>query len=60
MSPATTANGRDREHCVVAAYDGQVGQAAYSAVEGRRGRPHAHCRRDLAAVGIRVCTIAPG
>jgi NAD(P)-dependent dehydrogenase (short-subunit alcohol dehydrogenase family) len=42
----------------VAAFDGQVGQQAYSASKGGLvGMPMA---RDLAQHGIRVCTVAPG
>jgi NAD(P)-dependent dehydrogenase (short-subunit alcohol dehydrogenase family) len=44
----------------VAAYDGQVGQAAYSASKGGVVALTLTAARDLAAVGIRVCTIAPG
>ena len=44
----------------VAAYDGQVGQAAYSASKGGVVSLTLTAARDLAAVGIRVCTIAPG
>jgi NAD(P)-dependent dehydrogenase (short-subunit alcohol dehydrogenase family) len=44
----------------VAAYDGQIGQAAYSASKGGVVGMTLPIARDLAAVGIRVCTIAPG
>lgn len=44
----------------VAAYDGQIGQAAYSASKGGVVSLTLTAARDLAAVGIRVCTIAPG
>ncbi len=44
----------------VAAYDGQVGQAAYSASKGGIVGMTLPIARDLAAVGIRVNTIAPG
>ncbi len=44
----------------IAAYDGQVGQAAYSASKGGVVALTLTAARDLAAVGIRVCTIAPG
>jgi NAD(P)-dependent dehydrogenase (short-subunit alcohol dehydrogenase family) len=44
----------------VAAYDGQIGQAAYSASKGGVTSLTLTAARDLAAVGIRVCTIAPG
>ncbi len=44
----------------VAAFDGQVGQAAYSASKGGIVGMTLPIARDLAEVGIRVCTIAPG
>jgi NAD(P)-dependent dehydrogenase (short-subunit alcohol dehydrogenase family) len=44
----------------VAAFDGQIGQAAYSASKGGVTSLTLTAARDLAAVGIRVCTIAPG
>jgi NAD(P)-dependent dehydrogenase (short-subunit alcohol dehydrogenase family) len=44
----------------VAAYDGQIGQAAYSASKGGIVGMTLPVARDLAAVGIRVNTIAPG
>ena len=44
----------------VAAFDGQVGQAAYSASKAGVVGMTLPIARDLAAVGIRVCTIAPG
>ena len=44
----------------VAAYDGQIGQAAYSASKGAIVGMTLPLARDLARVGIRVCTIAPG
>ncbi|HVJ97246.1 MAG TPA: SDR family NAD(P)-dependent oxidoreductase [Acidimicrobiia bacterium] len=44
----------------VAAYDGQIGQAAYAASKGGMVSLTLTAARDLAAVGIRVCTIAPG
>jgi NAD(P)-dependent dehydrogenase (short-subunit alcohol dehydrogenase family) len=43
-----------------AAYDGQIGQAAYSASKGGVVSLTLTAARDLAAAGIRVCTIAPG
>jgi NAD(P)-dependent dehydrogenase (short-subunit alcohol dehydrogenase family) len=43
----------------IAAYDGQVGQVAYSASKGGVVGMTLPAARDLAA-GIRVCTIAPG
>jgi len=44
----------------VAAFDGQIGQAAYSASKGGVVALTLTCARDLSAAGIRVCTIAPG
>lgn len=44
----------------VAAYDGQIGQAAYSASKGGIVGMTLPVARDLASVGIRVNTIAPG
>jgi 3-hydroxyacyl-CoA dehydrogenase / 3-hydroxy-2-methylbutyryl-CoA dehydrogenase len=44
----------------VAAYDGQIGQAAYSASKGGVVSLTPPVARDLASLGIRVCTIAPG
>ncbi|TGP91115.1 MULTISPECIES: 3-hydroxyacyl-CoA dehydrogenase [unclassified Mesorhizobium] len=44
----------------VAAYDGQIGQAAYSASKGGVVGMTLPVARDLARSGIRVCTIAPG
>ena len=44
----------------VAAYDGQIGQAAYSSSKGGVVGMTLPVARDLARAGIRVCTIAPG
>ncbi|TCB95466.1 SDR family NAD(P)-dependent oxidoreductase [Micromonospora zingiberis] len=44
----------------VAAYDGQIGQAAYSSSKGGIVGLTLPAARDLAQYGIRVCTIAPG
>lgn len=44
----------------VAAFEGQVGQAAYSASKGGVHGMTLPIARDLMDVGIRVCTIAPG
>ncbi len=44
----------------VAAFDGQIGQAAYSASKGGVVGMTLPIARDLAAVGVRVNTIAPG
>jgi NAD(P)-dependent dehydrogenase (short-subunit alcohol dehydrogenase family) len=44
----------------IAAYDGQIGQIAYSASKGGIVGMTLPAARDLAAARIRVCTIAPG
>ncbi|HEY2664110.1 MAG TPA: 3-hydroxyacyl-CoA dehydrogenase [Candidatus Binataceae bacterium] len=44
----------------VAAFEGQIGQAAYSASKGGVVGMTLPIARDLSSVGIRVCTIAPG
>jgi NAD(P)-dependent dehydrogenase (short-subunit alcohol dehydrogenase family) len=44
----------------VAAFDGQIGQAAYSASKGGVVGMTLPIARDLAELGIRVVTIAPG
>jgi NAD(P)-dependent dehydrogenase (short-subunit alcohol dehydrogenase family) len=44
----------------IAAYDGQIGQAAYAASKGGVVSLTLPAARDLASVGIRVLTIAPG
>jgi NAD(P)-dependent dehydrogenase (short-subunit alcohol dehydrogenase family) len=44
----------------VAAYDGQIGQVAYSASKGGIVGMTLPAARDLAGNGIRVCAIAPG
>jgi NAD(P)-dependent dehydrogenase (short-subunit alcohol dehydrogenase family) len=44
----------------VAAFDGQIGQTAYSASKGGVVGLTLPAARDLARVGVRVCTIAPG
>jgi NAD(P)-dependent dehydrogenase (short-subunit alcohol dehydrogenase family) len=43
-----------------AAFDGQVGQQAYSASKGGLVGMTLPMARDLAQYGIRVCTVAPG
>jgi NAD(P)-dependent dehydrogenase (short-subunit alcohol dehydrogenase family) len=43
-----------------AAFDGQIGQAAYSASKAGVVGMTLPIARDLAKLGIRVCTIAPG
>ena len=44
----------------VAAYDGQIGQAAYAASKGGLTALTLPLARDLAQFGVRVMTIAPG
>jgi NAD(P)-dependent dehydrogenase (short-subunit alcohol dehydrogenase family) len=44
----------------VATFDGQIGQAAYSASKGGVVGMTLPIARDLSRFGIRVCTIAPG
>ena len=44
----------------VAAYDGQIGQAAYAASKGGLTPLTLPLARDLAQFGVRVMTIAPG
>jgi NAD(P)-dependent dehydrogenase (short-subunit alcohol dehydrogenase family) len=44
----------------IAAFDGQIGQAAYSASKGGIVGVTLPAARDLAQSGIRVCAIAPG
>ncbi len=44
----------------VAAYEGQVGQVAYAASKGGIVGMTLPMARDLAQIGIRVCSIAPG
>ena len=44
----------------VAAYDGQTGQVAYAASKGGVVAMTLPAARDLAVLGIRVCTIVPG
>jgi 3-hydroxyacyl-CoA dehydrogenase/3-hydroxy-2-methylbutyryl-CoA dehydrogenase len=63
---ARNAPGADGERGVVvntasvAAFDGQIGQAAYSASKGGIVGMTLPVARDLAELGIRVMTIAPG
>lgn len=44
----------------IAAFDGQRGQAAYSASKGGVVGMTLPIARDLANIGIRIVTIAPG
>jgi 3-hydroxyacyl-CoA dehydrogenase / 3-hydroxy-2-methylbutyryl-CoA dehydrogenase len=63
---AKNAPGADGERGVVintasvAAFDGQIGQAAYSASKGGIVGMTLPIARDLAELGVRVVTIAPG
>jgi 3-hydroxyacyl-CoA dehydrogenase/3-hydroxy-2-methylbutyryl-CoA dehydrogenase len=63
LSNDPTASG-ERGVCVntasIAAFDGQIGQIAYSASKGAIVGMTLPAARDLAGMGIRVCTIAPG
>lgn len=56
--------GEERGVCIntasVAAFDGQIGQAAYSASKGGIVGMTLPVARDLASLNIRVMTIAPG
>ena len=56
--------GGERGVCVntasIAAFDGQIGQAAYSASKGGIVGLTLPAARDLASKGVRVMTIAPG
>jgi NAD(P)-dependent dehydrogenase (short-subunit alcohol dehydrogenase family) len=56
--------GGERGVCVntasIAAFDGQIGQVAYSASKGGVYSMTLPVARDLAQSGIRVCTILPG
>jgi len=44
----------------VAAFDGQIGQAAYSASKGGMVGMTLPIARDLAAIGVRISCVAPG
>lgn len=63
---AETPAGSDGERGVivdtasVAAFDGQIGQAAYAASKGAIAAMTLPIARDLSGFGIRICTIAPG
>ncbi|HEV2998494.1 MAG TPA: 3-hydroxyacyl-CoA dehydrogenase [Solirubrobacteraceae bacterium] len=64
MIAAEPLEGGERGVCIntasIAAFDGQVGQIAYSASKGGVVGMTLPAARDLAQKGIRVCTIAPG
>jgi len=57
-------DGRERGVVVntasVAAFEGQIGQCAYSASKGGVVGMTLPIARDLSSIGVRVCTIAPG
>jgi len=44
----------------VAGYEGQIGQAAYSASKGGLIALTLQCAREFASMGVRVMTVAPG
>lgn len=44
----------------IAAFDGQIGQAAYAASKAGVVGMMLPLAREFASLGIRVCTIAPG
>lgn len=64
MSNNDCDEGDERGVCIntasVAAFEGQIGQIAYSASKGGVAAMTLPAARDLAARKIRVCTIAPG
>lgn len=65
VSPGASVNNPDERGVIVntasvAAYDGQIGQAAYAASKGGVVGMTLPIARDLSRNGIRVCTIAPG
>ncbi|HWC86518.1 MAG TPA: SDR family NAD(P)-dependent oxidoreductase [Solirubrobacteraceae bacterium] len=64
MLGADAADSGERGVCIntasVAAYEGQIGQVAYSASKGAIAAMTLPAARDLASVGVRVCAIAPG
>jgi NAD(P)-dependent dehydrogenase (short-subunit alcohol dehydrogenase family) len=64
MSQYEPAPSGERGVCIntasIAAFDGQIGQISYSASKGGIVGMTLPAARDLAGVGIRVCTIAPG
>jgi 3-hydroxyacyl-CoA dehydrogenase/3-hydroxy-2-methylbutyryl-CoA dehydrogenase len=64
MAEAEPLEDGERGVCVqtasIAAFDGQIGQIAYSASKGGIVGMTLPAARDLASLGVRVCTIAPG
>jgi 3-hydroxyacyl-CoA dehydrogenase / 3-hydroxy-2-methylbutyryl-CoA dehydrogenase len=57
---ATSGRGVCVNTASIAAFDGQIGQIAYSASKGAIVSMTLPAARDLAPSGIRVCAIAPG
>lgn len=57
---ATTERGVVVNTASIAAMEGQIGQVAYAASKGGVASMTLPIARDLAKIGIRVCTIAPG
>jgi NAD(P)-dependent dehydrogenase (short-subunit alcohol dehydrogenase family) len=64
MSENEPTEAGERGVCVntasIAAFDGQIGQIAYSASKGAIVSMTLPAARDLAPLGVRVCAIAPG
>jgi NAD(P)-dependent dehydrogenase (short-subunit alcohol dehydrogenase family) len=64
MSQSEPVASGERGVCIntasIAAFDGQIGQISYSASKGGIVGMTLPAARDLARMGIRVCTIAPG
>jgi 3-hydroxyacyl-CoA dehydrogenase/3-hydroxy-2-methylbutyryl-CoA dehydrogenase len=64
MAEADPLEDGERGVCVqtasIAAFDGQIGQISYSASKGGIVGMTLPAARDLASLGVRVCTIAPG
>ncbi|HLY35953.1 MAG TPA: SDR family NAD(P)-dependent oxidoreductase, partial [Candidatus Limnocylindria bacterium] len=64
QDPAPGTGSGERGVCVntasIAAFDGQIGQIAYSASKGGIVGMTLPAARDLAVAGVRVVTIAPG
>lgn len=60
MNPTTAARGVLINTASVAAYDGQIGQCAYSASKAAIVGMTLPVARDLSKLGIRCVTIAPG
>jgi NAD(P)-dependent dehydrogenase (short-subunit alcohol dehydrogenase family) len=64
MLESEPAESGERGVCVntasIAAFDGQIGQIAYSASKGGIVSMTLPAARDLASAGVRVCAIAPG